>query len=435
MNIRSTLKRFPPLGGTAAELKTLQLKGLQWTVSHAYNNSDFYGERLDSVGIRPEDIKRIEDVARLPFTTAEDLRKEYPFPLRAADLTDIVRIHSSSGTTGKRKILSYTQKDLDDWAYMFGRCYEMAGVTREDRVQICVGYGLWTAGAGFQTGCERFGALAIPAGPGNMELQCTLLVDMQSTVVCSTASMALLLAEEVHRRNLQDKINLKKVILGAERSSNAMIRKIKNLLGIEEVYDITGLTEVYGPGTGLSCKYNNGIHYWADFYILEILDPDTLTPVRPGDIGEMVFTTLHKEGSPLIRYRSRDLTRMIPDNCPCGCLLPRHDKILGRSDDMFIFRGVNVYPGQIEEVFSEVTGVGSEYQAHLEHRADGRDYMTLKVERDGNIHESGDKGLIEAISIKLKRKLMVSATIEIVPYGSLPRSEKKTTRVFDKRTY
>lgn len=435
MNVVSALKRFPPLIDGLNGLAGYQLQGLQWTVSHAYSSSDFYRARLNEVDIKPDDIRSIEDIGRLPFTTAEDLRNDYPFPLRAVDFTDIVRIHSSSGTTGKRKILSYTQKDIDDWAYMFGRCYELAGVTCEDRVQICVGYGLWTAGVGFQLGCEKFGALAIPIGPGNMELQCMFLVDMQSTVVCSTASMALLLAEEVHRRGLQDKINLKKVILGAERASSAMVKKIKELLRIEEVYDITGLTELYGPGTGLSCKYNNGVHYWADFYILEILDPITLNPTGPGEIGEMVFTTLRKEGTPLIRYRSRDLTRILADQCPCGCLMPRHDKILGRSDDMFIVRGVNVYPGQIDEVLSSINGMGSEYQVHLEHCSDGRDYMTLKVEREENIHESGDKRFAELISKKLKNRLMVSCMVEIMPYGSLPRSEKKAKRVFDSRAY
>jgi len=435
MIIKSTLSKFPPLAVTRDGLKAYQLKGLQWTVSHAYSGSEFYRKLLDTSGIKPDDIRNLDDLADLPFTTAEDLRNEYPFPLRAVEFGDIVRIHSSSGTTGKRKILSYTQKDIDDWAYMFGRCYELAGVTREDRIQICVGYGLWTAGVGFQLGCEKFGAMAIPIGPGNMELQCTFLVDMQTTVVCSTASMALLLAEEVHRRGLQDRINLRKVILGAERTSGAMVSKIKELLRIEEVYDITGLTELYGPGTGLSCKFNSGIHYWADFYILEILDPVTMKPVGPGEIGEMVFTTLRKEGAPLIRYRSRDLTRLVPDDCQCGCLLPRHDKILGRSDDMFIVRGVNVYPGQIDEVISAIKGAGSEYQVHLEHRSDGRDYMTIKVEREENFHESGDKALAEVISKKLRDKLMVSAAIDVMAYGSLPRSEKKTKRVFDARTY
>jgi len=433
--MNGSLKRFPSKADTSAGLREHQLKGLQWTVSRAYSRSDFYRDRMKAADVRPEDIRTLEDIGKLPFTSADDLRNDYPFPLRAADFSEIVRIHSSSGTTGKRKVLCYTQKDIDDWAYMFGRCYEMAGVTQKDRIQICVGYGLWTAGVGFQNGCERFGALAIPIGPGNMEMQCTFLVDMQTTVVCSTASMALLLAEEVHRLGLREKIRLRKVILGAERASYSMIRTIKDLLGIEEVYDITGLTELYGPGTGLSCTYNTGIHYWADFYILEILNPETLQPVAPGEIGEMVFTTLCKEGSPLIRYRSRDLTRLLNDDCPCGCGLPRHDKILGRSDDMFILRGVNVYPGQIDEILSGINGTGSEYQIHLERRDDGKDYMTIKVERGANGHEISDKALSEAIARKLKHILMVSSAVEIAPYGSLPRSEKKTKRIFDARSY
>jgi phenylacetate-CoA ligase len=260
-------------------------------------------------------------------------------------------------------------------------------------------------------------------------------VDMQSTVLCSTASMALLLAEEVQRQKLRDGINLKKVICGAERSSEGMVRKIRELLGIDEVYDIPGLTELYGPGTGLSCKYNNGIHYWADYYILEVLNPETLKPVQPGEIGEMVYTTLCKEAAPLIRYRSRDLTRILNDNCPCGCGLPKHDKILGRSDDMFILRGVNVYPGQIDEILSGVTGIGSEYQIYLESRDDGKDYMTLKVERDPKFHESGDKVLCDMIAKKIRHSLMVSCAVDIESYGGLPRSEKKTKRIFDNRAY
>ncbi len=427
------LERFPSKAALP-DLRGHQLKGLQWTVAHAYANSPFYRNRFDDAGIKPADITSLNDLDKLPFTTAEDLKNDYPFPLRAADYKEIVRIHSSSGTTGKRKILCYTQKDIEDWAYMFSRCYELAGVTREDRVQICVGYGLWTAGVGFQLGCERFGAMAVPIGPGNMDMQCAFLLDLQSTVVCATASMALLLAEEVHRRGIKDKISVAKVICGAERTSGAMVKKIKELLGIDEVYDISGLTEIYGPGTGLSCGYETGIHYWADFYILEILDQDSLKPVKPGEVGEMVFTTLMKEGAPMIRYRSRDLTKLIEGDCSCGCDLPRHDKILGRSDDMFIFRGVNIYPGQIDSVLSEIHGLGSEYQAILEHGGDGRDYMTLKVERAENVHESAGKNLCDAISKQFKHNLMVSCGVEILDYGSLPRTERKTKRVFDKRT-
>jgi len=429
------LKRFPPKYATPEELPALQLKGLQWTVAHAFRNSPFYRRRLTAAGVSHEDIRSLEDLARLPFTTAEDLREGYPLPLLSVEPREIVRIHSSSGTTGKRKILCYTQKDIDDWLHMFARCYEMAGLSREDRVQICVGYGLWTAGAGFQLGAEKFGAMTIPAGPGNLDLQCTCHLDLQTTAVGCTASMGLLLAEEIHARGLRDRLNLKKVIMGAERTSEATVAAIKDLLGVREVYDIPGLTELYGPGTGLSCAHEAGIHYWADYYILEILDPDTLDPVGPGEIGEMVYTTLGKEAAPLIRYRSRDLTRLVEGTCPCGCILPRHDRILGRSDDMVVFRGVNIYPGQVDEVLSRVDGAGSEHQVFFERREDGKDYMALKVERGSHIGENADIPLSRAIAGEIKRNLMVSCSVEILPHGTLPRSERKTRRVFDNQRY
>jgi phenylacetate-CoA ligase len=429
------LTRFPPKYGSAAELPSFQRNGLQWTVAHAHRNSPFYRRRLDAAGVAPADIRSLDDLARLPFTTAEDLRDGYPLPLLSVDPREIVRIHSSSGTTGKRKILCYTQKDIDDWLCMFARCYEMAGLSREDRVQICVGYGLWTAGAGFQLGAEKFGAMAIPSGPGNLDLQCTFLLDLQTTAICCTASMGLLLAEEVHARGIRDRLSLRKVILGAERTSDAMIATIRELLGVREVYDIPGLTELYGPGTGLSCSHEAGIHYWADYYILELLDPETLRPVAPGEIGEMVYTTLGKEAAPLIRYRSRDLTRFLGGDCPCGCILPRHDRILGRSDDMIVFRGVNIYPGQVDEVLSRVPGAGSEYQVHFERREDGKDHMVLKVERAGQPVEGAEGRLAGAIASGIKHNLMVSCSVEILPYGTLPRSERKTRRVFDNRAY
>jgi phenylacetate-CoA ligase len=429
------LTRFPPKYGSPADLPSLQRTGLQWTVSHAFRNSPFYRGRMEAAGVRPDDIRSMDDLSRLPFTTAEDLRDGYPFPLLSVDTREIVRVHSSSGTTGKRKILCYTQKDIDDWLCMFARCYEMAGLSREDRVQICVGYGLWTAGAGFQLGAEKFGAMAIPSGPGNLDLQCTFLLDLQTTAICCTASMGLLLAEEVHARGIRDRLKLRKVILGAERTSDAMIATIKELLGVQEVYDIPGLTEVYGPGTGISCRHESGIHYWADYYILELIDPETLEPVAPGGIGEMVYTTLGKEAAPLIRYRSRDLTRLVGGECPCGCILPRHDRILGRSDDMVVFRGVNIYPGQVDEVLSRVGGAGSEYQLHFERREDGKDHMILKVERAGAVGEAAEGALSREIASGIKHNLMVSCSVEILPYGSLPRSERKTRRVFDSRSY
>jgi phenylacetate-CoA ligase len=427
------LKRFPPSYRTDREMRDLQLEGLRWTVGHAWNNSPFYRKRLDESGVSPGSIRLLEDLGKIPFTTADDLRDGYPLPLLAVPTRDVVRIHSSSGTTGKRKILCYTRKDIDDWRDMFGRCYEMAGLSLEDRVQICVGYGLWTAGAGFQLGAERFGAMAIPSGPGNLELQCNFLIDLQTTVLCCTASMGLLVAEEVHARGLRGRLRLKKVILGAERTSDAMLQTIRELLGVEEVYDIPGLTELYGPGTGLSCRHNVGIHYWSDYYILEVLDPESLVPVAPGEIGEMVYTTLRKEAAPLLRYRSRDLTRLIEGTCPCGCILPRHDRILGRSDDMVVFRGVNVYPGQVDEVLSRIGGIGSEYQVLLDRKADGKDYMTVKVERAASAAETDAAPVARIVASEIKRNLMVSCAVEMIPYGTLPRSERKTKRVFDNR--
>ncbi len=416
-----------------SELKSVQLEGLKWTVRHAYEGSPFYRKRFDELGVKPEDIRSLGDIRRLPFTTAQDLQENYPFPLQSVPFEKIVRLHASSGTTGKRKVMVYTQKDIEDWACMFARCYEYADLSPEDRVQICVGYGVWTAGVGFQLGCERFGALAIPAGPGNLDMQMQFLVDFQTTVICSTASMALLMAEEVNKRGLRDKINVKKVIFGAERSSDAMVRKVKSLLGAEHIFDIPGLTELYGPGTGLDCIHHQGIHYWADYYIMELLNPETLEPVVDGEVGEMVYTTLRKEAAPLIRYRSRDLTRLIPGKCPCGSVLPRHDKITGRSDDMFIVRAVNVYPSHIDEILSKESSVGSEYQIHLFHREDGKDYMLLKVERAEGRNPSGDRDLAKKLERDIRKETLVSPEVEIVDYQTLPRTERKSKRVFDTR--
>ncbi len=410
-----------------------QLKGVQWTTAHAYENSSFYRNYFDDAGVSPTDIRCLEDITRLPFTTADDLREGYPFPLLSVPESQVVRIHASSGTTGKKKVLAYTQKDIDDWAHFFARCYELGGLTCMDRVQMAVGYGIWTAGVGFQMGCEKLGAMAIPVGPGNIDLQCQFLVDLQSTVMCCTASMGLLMAEEINRRGLRDKIALKKMIFGSERTSDAMRKRIKELMGLEDMFDITGMTELYGPGTGLDCNRHEGIHYWADYFLLEILDPDTLKPVLDGEIGEMVVTTLCKQAAPLIRYRTRDLTRRIERPCSCGNLLPLHDRILGRSDDMIIFRAVNIYPGQIDEVLSEIPEIGSEFQVVLERREDGKDYMTLKVES----HEGAGPDLKESaakkISKAIKQQIMISCSVEVVDYHTLPRSERKSKRIFDNR--
>lgn len=428
-------KRFDATQKTEEELYAFQLEGLKWTLNHVYNNSEFYKKSFDKAGVKPEDIKRLEDISMLPFTTNKDLQGGYPFPLRSVPFEDIIRIHASSGTTGKRKVLCYTRKDVDDWADMFARCYEYAGCSREDRIQIAVGYGVWTAGWGFQNGVERFGAMSIPVGPGNLDMQCQFLEDFRSTILCCTASMGLLMAEEIDKRGLRGKIALNKMIFGSERSSDAMRARISDLSGValEQLFDIPGLTELYGPGTGLDCVYHSGIHYWADYYILELLSPDTLESVESGDVGEMVVTTLRKEAAPLVRYRTRDLTRLITEKCPCGSIMPMHDRLLGRSDDMFIFRAVNIYPSQIDHILSKIEGVGSEYQVILDRKADGKDCMTVKVERASGASPKNDEKMKRVVGHEVKKQIMVSGDIEIIEYAGLPRSERKTQRVFDNR--
>ena len=428
-----TQQNFMPAFTTEKELRAHQLAGLKWTVRHAYEGSSGYRKKLEAALITPESIQTLEDLQKLPLTTAEDLRDGYPFPLRAVPFEQIVRIHASSGTTGKRKVLSYTQKDLDDWTNFFARCYQMANVTPLDRVQIAVGYGVWTAGMGFQLGCEKIGALAIPVGPGNIDMQIQFLLDFQSTVFCSTASMALLMAEEIHKRGIADKIAIKKIIYGSERSSRSMRRKISELFGGAELFDITGLTELYGPGTGIECSQHDCIHYWGDYYLLEILDPETLQPLPDGEWGEMVITTLCKEGVPLIRYRTRDITRIIPGSCSCGSILPRHSRIRGRSDDTIKFRGVNIYPSSVDTILSAVPGIGSEYQIHLTRDESGRDHMRLVVERAEGVDARRGPELIHEVSHQIKKQLLVSAELELVDYAKLPRSEKKSQRVFDNR--
>lgn len=424
---------FLPPFNTTEELQAHQLQGLQWTVRHAFQGSSFYRAHLETAGVTPDDIRSLDDLQKLPLTTADDLRDGYPFPFRAVPFEQIVRIHASSGTTGKRKILCYTQKDVDDWQHFFARAYEMAGVTPLDRVQIAVGYGVWTAGVGFQAGVEKLGALAVPVGPGNVDLHCEFLVDLQSTVLCCTASMGLLMAEEVHKRGIADKINLQKVIYGSERSSVSIRRKISELFGGVELFDIPGMTELYGPGTGIECPDHDCIHYWADYYLLEILDPDTLAPLPDGEWGEMVVTTLTKEAAPLIRYRTRDITRIIPGPCTCGSILPRHSRLRGRTDDMFKFRAVNIYPSSIDKILSEVPGLGSEYQIHLTRDDRERDHMLLKVERGEGVEAGRADELGREIIYTVKRKLLVTPEVEVMEYGALPRTDRKSKRVFDTR--
>jgi len=417
---------------TEEHIADKQLTGLQWTARHAFDGSSFYRSRMKSQGVVPEDIRTLEDIRKLPFTTAEDLKDGYPMPLLSVPEADVVRIHGSSGTTGKRKILAYTKNDLDLWQDMFARCYELAGLTVEDRVQICVGYGLWTAGAGFQLGCERFGAMALPVGPGLLEIQLQMLTDLRSTCLCSTASMALLMGEEVQKQGLFDRVALKKAIFGAETHTTKMRKQFEESLGLEHSFDIIGMTELYGPGTGLECMAHEGIHYWADLYIMEILDPETLTPVAPGEVGEMVVTSLQKEASPLIRYRTRDLTRLIPGACSCGVSMPRVDKIMGRSDDMFIFRGVNIYPGQIGSVLGSFDDLSAEYQISLTRR-DGLDHMSVSVEHGPQASRETSTALARKVSEEIRKHILVRSDVRILGPGELPRSFAKTKRVQDER--
>ena len=424
-------RRFIP-DLTDEQIADKQLEGLKWTVGHVFEGSPFYRSRLEQAGVSPGDITSLDDLQKLPFTTAEDLKDGYPMPLLSVPEEDVVRIHGSSGTTGKRKILAYTQNDIDLWRDMFARCYEMAGLTQLDRVQICVGYGLWTAGAGFQLGCERFGAMALPVGPGLLEIQLQMLADLKSTCLCSTSSMALLMGEEVHKNGLRDKIALKRAIFGSETHTPKMRRQFEESLGLEHSFDIIGMTELYGPGTGLECEAHDGIHYWADLYIVEIIDPVTLTPVAPGEQGEMVVTSLQKEASPLIRYRTHDLTRFIPGQCACGVNMPRIDKIAGRSDDMFIFRGVNIYPGQIGSVLERFDNLSAEYQISLTRR-EGLDHMTVRVERSPEGSSDHDEALAKGVADDIRKNILVRSEVKVVAPGTLPRSFAKTKRVQDER--
>lgn len=386
----------------------------------------FYGKKLREAGIT--EIHSAEDFKKLPFSEKSDLRDAYPLGLMTAPEEEIVRIHSSSGTTGTPVIIPYTAKDVDDWATMFARCYETAGITNKDRIQITPGYGLWTAGIGFQNGAEKLGAMVIPMGPGNTDKQLQMMQDMESTVICATSSYALLLAEEIQKRGIRDKIKLKKGVIGSERWSQKMRDRISGELGIE-LYDIYGLTEIYGPGIGINCEKETGMHYWDDFIYIEIIDPVTGENLPDGEIGEIVITTLVKEGAPLIRYRTHDLSRIIPEKCSCGRCYPRIDIIMGRTDDMMKIKGVNVFPSQIEEVIGTFEEFSSEYQIRISH-LDGKDTMRIYVEATGD-HDWAE--LSNKLAEKIKSRIGFTPLVKIVEIGMLPRSTKKTARVIDER--
>lgn len=389
----------------------------------------FYAKRLADIDV--DSINSREAFEKLPFSEKADLRDAYPLGLAVVPEEEIVRIHSSSGTTGTPVIIPYTQKDIDDWAELFKRCYEIAGITNMDRIQITPGYGLWTAGIGFQLGAERLGAMTVPMGPGNTDKQIKFMQDLQSTVICSTSSYALLLAEEIEKRGVKKKINLKKGVIGSERWGEKMRARIADELGVE-LFDIYGLTEVYGPGIAINCEHNTGMHYFDDYLYFEIINPKTGEVLPDGELGELVITTLRKDAAPLIRYRTHDLTRKIVGECPCGRKYPRIDVILGRTDDMVKIKGVNIFPGQIEEIIRDIEAASSEYQVFIDH-LDGKDRMTVFVETKVVDDDGAKKEFEKQLKTLFKERIGVGIIPKAVAIGDLPRSEKKSTRVYDYR--
>ncbi|MCR4930645.1 MAG: phenylacetate--CoA ligase, partial [Lachnospiraceae bacterium] len=354
-----------------------QLELIDKQVKRLVAGDSYYGKMYREAGIT--DIKSEEDFYKIPFTDKQDLRNAYPLGIQAVPDEEVVRIHSSSGTTGKPVIIPYTKKDVEDWAIMFERCYRIAGITEKDRIHITPAYGLWTAGVGFQAGCERLGAMAIPMGPGNTEKQIQMMIDLKSTVLCATSSYALLLSEEINKRGIRDQIHLKKGVIGSERWSDKMRQTIREGLGIE-LYDIYGLTEIYGPGIGINCPGETAMHCFDDYLYIEIINPETGENVPDGEEGEIVITTLVKEGAPLLRFRTHDLSRIVPGECKCGCKYPRLDTIKGRSDDMFKIHGVNMFPALVEEMLAKVDGATSEYRVTLARDDDNnKDVFLLTV--------------------------------------------------------
>lgn len=409
------------------QMTSEQLEMLKKQFATLKERSPFYAQKFE--GIDLSDIRSQADFEKLPFSEKDDLRAAYPLGLQAVPDEEVVRIHSSSGTTGTPVIIPYTQKDVDDWAIQFARCYELAGITNLDRIQITPGYGLWTAGIGFQLGAELLGAMAIPMGPGNTDKQLKMMEDLGSTVLGATSSYALLLAEEIEKRDIRDKLKLRKGVIGSERWGEKMRARIQNELGIE-IYDIYGLTEVYGPGIGISCDAHDGMHIWDDYVYIEVVDPKTGEVLPDGEEGELVLTTLQKEGAPLIRYRTHDLTRIVPGECSCGCHHPRIATLTGRTDDMFKVKGCNMFPAQVEEVIQITNGTSSEYQVMIENIS-GKDVLTVLFETP--LEGEAKARCEEELATIFKAKLGCTPDAKGVPMGELPRSEKKTKRIFDSR--
>ena len=417
-----------------ADIKKLQLERLKKIVKRCYEQVPFYTKKFDEIGLKPEDIKTLDDVRRLPFTTADDLRENYPFGLFAVDNKEIVRVHGSSGTTGKPKIVGYTKNDLDNWTECLTRIICAAGVTPEDIVQISFGYGLFTGGFGLHYGMENLGAMVIPLSSGNTERQLMIMLDFGTTVLIATPSYALYLGDEIEKRGLKDKLKLRLALFGGEGHTEEMRAKIEKQLGITATENY-GLSELGGPGMSGECYIKNGMHIAEDHFLPEIIDPETLEPLPMGEKGELVVTALTKEGFPMLRYRTRDITWFDDSPCPCGRTSLRMGKIQGRSDDMLVIRGVNVYPSQIESVVMAIDEIEPFYEIVVTNEG-YMDRIEVRMEfSDADLLDDYEKldALKARIRHDLKATLNIDAKVSLVSPGTLPRFEGKGKRVVDKR--
>ena len=418
------------------EKRALQSERLVKLVKYVYDNVEFYRRRMDSVGVKPEDIKSIDDITKLPYTTKDDLRDTYPFGLFAAPRKDIVRIHASSGTTGKATVVGYTKNDIDIWSECVARCFSMADLTSDDIIQVAYGYGLFTGGLGAHYGAERLGAMVVPMSTGNSKKLTTMMVDFGATAIACTPSYLLHLSEVLRDEGLLDKIKLKAAICGAEPWTEKMRQEIETRLNIT-AHDIYGLSEIMGPGVACDCKYHSGLHICDDHFYPEIIDRETLQPVADGEVGELVFTTLTKEGIPLIRYRTKDLTSITHETCECGRTSARISRFKGRSDDMLIIRGVNVFPSQVEAALINVEEVTPHYMMVVD-RENNLDTLEIQVEVDTKYYTDEIRGiekLTKKIGVVIQQALGISAKIKIMSPNSLKRSEGKAVHVIDNRKY
>ena len=413
------------------DIRTHQLEKLKWQVKRVYENVPMYRERMNDAGVTPDDIQSLEDIAKLPFTTKQDLRDYYPYHLLAVPKKDIVRIHASSGTTGKQIVAGYTRNDLDQWSNGFARQLTAAGGDSKSIVQVSYGYGLFTGGLGAHQGAEKIGAMVIPTSSGNTERQVRFMCDLGATHLCCTPSYAMYLAESVREMGVKNQLKLKAGIFGAEPWTEEMRHQIEEMLGIK-AHDVYGLTEIMGPGVSYECSQQAGMHICEDMFIPEIIDPDTGAVLPEGSFGELVFTTITKEGQPLIRYRTRDLCTLDYTPCKCGRTHVRMKKPAGRTDDMLIIRGVNVFPSQIEEVLLKNSiEVSPNYQILVD-RVNNTDTLDINVELspkfNGNVDD--EKKSLEA---QLRATLGIGAKVHLLRPKSIVRSEGKAKRVIDNR--